>query len=603
MMRELTLPLTLILMLIGSWSGTVIPAFATCPVSTDSCKVRSLTDDSTTVLTDCPVRSNTPTLRFAQISDAHILDDDGQILNGLSPLDPVHPILESAQRFQDEYTDEVLNAMLGSINACHDSQNNPIEFMISTGDNVDLGTVAELRRFIDNIDGQVDQLSAFEEKCRASLPAATPEAVLDLLCTRFTGKGLPDTQTVDPNPDDLTYQLLYTRMPRQLLDTETAVLTGRDENGDTHPDLQTATRAPGLPRTLRCELGAPECEKNALSPTIPWYAVFGNHDGTARGTVTYEPGVQEISLATGRHYMQQQHEFIDEFFKTSSQPVGHGFEQVPFPRMNDGDPRNDGYYALDWLNSSGKTFRLIVLNTLIDGVDGELLGIDAAAVGPVNVRNPLALDSGAIDANQFEWLKTELTNAELDGKLVLVFSHHPDLSFSELGTFGFAVPGHVTAAELDGALASHPNVIAWIAGHTHRNRIRAFKVTNNNSGTNGAITAPVHCSDNKTCLGFWEIETSSLIDTPQEARIIEVFDNHESTPPHTGVLRLSLIEHSLPNPKRLAERDDRCQFYLTDPAAVQSLITEADLSVLCSQGGTRPGNPEDRNVDLVFAMP
>lgn len=537
-------------------------------------------------------------LRFAQISDAHILDDDGQILNGLSPLDPVHPILESAQRFQDEYTDEVLNSMLGTINACNDKQK--VEFMISTGDNVDLGTVSELRRFIDNIDGIADQPSAFEKKCRASLPADTPEAVLDLLCTRFTGKGLPDTQTVDPKPDDLTYQLLYTRMPRQLLDTETAVLTGRDEQGNTHPDLQTATRAPGLPRGLRCELNASGCDKNALSPAIPWYAVFGNHDGTARGTVTYEPGLQEISLATGRHYMQQQHEFIDEFFQTSSLPVGHGFEQVPFPRMNDGDPRNDGYYAFDRSNSGGTTFRLIVLNTLIDGVDGDLATVDAGALGPANVRNPLALDTGAIDDEQFGWLAAELENPANANKLVLVFSHHPDRSFSEFGTFAFTPPGYKKAAEVDELLAEHPSVIAWIAGHTHRNLIRAFKVTDG-KGSNGDVTdVTVNCPSGKTCPGFWQIETSSLIDTPEEARIIEIFDNGNGT----GVIKATLIEHDFQKSRDLADADDRCQFYLTDPGSVQRLVTEADLSAICTQGASpRSGDPKDRNVNLVFAMP
>jgi hypothetical protein len=46
-----------------------------------------------------------------------------------------------------------------------------------------------------------------------------------------------------------------------------------------------------------------------------------------------------------------------------------------------------------------------------------------------------------------------------------------------------------------------------------------------------------------------------------------------------------------------------CQFYLTDPATVQKTVTDANLSALCSQGGTRDGEPADRNVDLMFRMP
>ncbi len=182
---------------------------------------------------------------------------------------------------------------------------------------------------------------------------------------------------------------------------------------------------------------------------------------------------------------------------------------------------------------------------------------------------------------------------------MLVFSHHPDLSFAEFGQFGFAVPAHTTAAQLNGELASHPNVVAWIAGHTHRNRIRAFKVTDNTSGTNGTVTAPVNCAPSKTCTGFWQIETASLIDTPQEGRILQVLDNGDGT----GVLRATLIGHAFTKSRTLADVDDRCQFYLDDTTAVQRLVTEGDLTALCEAGGTSQGDPIDRNVDLLFRMP
>jgi hypothetical protein len=290
--------------------------------------------------------AHTLLVRFAQISDVHILDDDGAILNGLSPIDPVHPVVATAQRLQDEYTDEVLNSMIGSINDC--ASPHPVEFMISTGDNVDLGTINEVRRFIDTIDGACDQPSAFATKCAASFPPGTPLQVTDAACARFTGRGTRDTQTIDPDPNDPTYQLTYTRTLRQLLDTESAVLSGRDESGTTNPARQTATVAAGLPASLCCVPGSEGCALNGLDPSIPWYVAFGNHDGTARGTITYEPGFQELSLVTGRHFMQLQHEFIDEFFDTSTQPVGHGFELADSARRADADPRNDGYYAFDW---------------------------------------------------------------------------------------------------------------------------------------------------------------------------------------------------------------------------------------------------------------
>src|SRR5882724_5605344 len=52
-------------------------------------------------------------LRFVQLSDVHILDDDGAVVIGGSVLDPTITRVSTAQRMQDEYTDEVLNAMVG----------------------------------------------------------------------------------------------------------------------------------------------------------------------------------------------------------------------------------------------------------------------------------------------------------------------------------------------------------------------------------------------------------------------------------------------------------------------------------------------------------
>jgi hypothetical protein len=70
------------------------------------------------------------------------------------------------------------------------------------------------------------------------------------------------------------------------------------------------------------------------------------------------------------------------------------------------------------------------------------------------------------------------------------------------------------------------------------------------------------------------------------------------------VLRSPVIGHNFEKSKKLAQSDDRCQFYFTDPASYQSVkSTEADLASLCVFGGTRQGDKKDRNVNLMFAMP
>lgn len=524
-------------------------------------------------------------LRFWQFTDDHIIDDDGQAVNGASWLDPLDFTFEAAQRMQEEYSDEVLNDMIRRVNDCHAKF--PAEFMLVTGDSADLTTVAEARRFVDNLDGTYDQPSAFEEKCRAGLPAGTPEEIAQLECTRFTGKGVADTYTDDPDPDDPSFQFLPTRTLRQLQATEQAAASGRAADGSTDPARQTATRAAGLPQELRCTMGEPACPNVRLA--MPWYVAFGNHDGYVRGTAALGSGINEVSRITGRHYMLGQHEFIDEFFKTQAVPgpVGHGFNLAEESRRGDGDSRNDGYYAFD---AGGGRFRAIVMNTLLDGVDPRI---------PTDLlRNPFGLSDGTLDRAQFEWIKAELAAAAQRKQLVMVFSHHPDVTFAELGSFADFLPIEVTAAELDAELASWPNVIAWVAGHTHIHRIRAFKVENG-KGSNEAIGVDVACKGPGPCTGFWQIETASLIDHPQEQRLIEILDNGNGT----GTIRAPVVGHRFERAKRLAERDDRCALYLTDPAAVAAALSDGGMDAVCMQGGLREGQPKDRNVELMFRMP
>lgn len=532
-------------------------------------------------------------LRFLHYTDDHIIDDEGQTINGAAFTDPVYPVFESAQRLQEEYSDEVLNNLIGLTNDC--LKRYPAEFMVVTGDSADLTTVAEARRFIDNLDGTFDQLSAFEKSCVAALPAGTPAAVIDQACTRFTGRGVPDSQSEDPMVDDASYQFTLTRTVRQMAN-QFAAQWGRAADGSVDPSRQTLTRSPGLPAELRCTEGEKNCINQALK--TPWYVAFGNHDGYLRGTVPVGVGVNEASLLTsGRHHMNQQ-EFIREFFETRSQPKGHGFHLADAARRADADPRNDGYYA--FTAGRGK-FRMVVLNTIIDGTDPRL---------PTDlVRNPMALSDGSVDAAQFAWLQKELKQAWAAKQLVMVFSHHPDLTFAEFGMFAQAVPLDVTAAQVNAELASYPNVLAWVAGHTHLHRVRAFAVkpaAEGLAGSNGAISTPVACrqtglaSDGKSfCRGFWQIETASLIDFPQEQRLIEVFDNGNGT----GTLRGPVLTHRYEKSRRLAEADDRCQFYVLDPESLQALSSDAGLNVVCSAEATRQGKPSDRNVELMFRMP
>lgn len=83
--------------------------------------------------------------------------------------------------------------------------------------------------------------------------------------------------------------------------------------------------------------------------------------------------------------------------------------------------------------------------------------------------------------------------------------------------------------------------------HTHRHRVRAFKVEDG-IGSNGTVEVPVEYKQPQACRGFWQIETASLIDHPQEQRLIEIFGNGDGT----GTIRGSVLQHRYDNARRRA---------------------------------------------------
>lgn len=113
-------------------------------------------------------------------------------------------------------------------------------------------------------------------------------------------------------------------------------------------------------------------------------------------------------------------------------------------------------------------------------------------------------------------------------------------------------------------LVTYPNVVLVVAGHSHVNEIRAF----GDPGDPG---------------GFWEIRTSASVDWPGQGRLIELVDNAD------GILSIYTTMFDYPTaPGSLAER--------------ARALTLIDL-----QSGWRlgdgSGDPEDRNSELVQALP
>jgi hypothetical protein len=117
-----------------------------------------------------------------------------------------------------------------------------------------------------------------------------------------------------------------------------------------------------------------------------------------------------------------------------------------------------------------------------------------------------------------------------------------------------------------------------VNGHTHVN----------------SITAHPHPGG-----GFWEVNTASHIDFPQQARIVELADNHDGTISIFGTIVDSAASLSVPatldSPQALAA--------LSRELAVNDWQERVAAPGAAGQPDGRRGKVEDRNVELLVRAP
>ena len=122
---------------------------------------------------------------------------------------------------------------------------------------------------------------------------------------------------------------------------------------------------------------------------------------------------------------------------------------------------------------------------------------------------------GSLDVPQFEWLENEIKNSD---RLVVLASHHP---LSKMFN-GYAPTGkRVCVEEITQMLLKYPKVIAWFAGHEHRHHV-------------AWIGSEIEEQ------GFWQIETASHADWPQQSRTIEIVQNESGE----IFIALTVIDHA-----------------------------------------------------------
>jgi 3',5'-cyclic AMP phosphodiesterase CpdA len=143
------------------------------------------------------------------------------------------------------------------------------------------------------------------------------------------------------------------------------------------------------------------------------------------------------------------------------------------------------------------------------------LDISGVRLLVLDTTNPYGGWQGSLSHETMRWLESELEAAhsarvDEEGRRVpapgtdvpvVIVSHHPLETLVNTTTLPGTPPRSGTR-EVTTLLARYPNVVAWLAGHTHRHRIRWAR----------SPFGP---------FGVVHITTASLIDWPQQARIIE----------------------------------------------------------------------------------
>lgn len=185
-------------------------------------------------------------------------------------------------------------------------------------------------------------------------------------------------------------------------------------------------------------------------------------------------------------------EWMGEFFNTSSSPKGHGFNQSDAKA-------GIAYYSFE--PRSDIPIKVIVL-------DDTQAATDANAGG---------YGHGSLDNTQFDWLISELDRGQAEDKLMIIAAHIPigiAPGGSSLDEYtAWSSVAEVSEQQLLEKLHEYPNLILWIAGHRHLN-----------------VITPLNSPDpDHPELGFWEVETSSLRDFPQQFRTFDIVRNSDNT--------------------------------------------------------------------------
>lgn len=493
---------------------------------------------------------------IVHLTDIHVVDAQSparvEFLDRDSnpPQDPIP--FSSAWRPQETLCGHISDAMIQRVNAIGKGPvtGRPFDCAVSTGDNTDNQQKNELDWYIALLDGQ-------------------PLAVNSGDATRYEGVQDTDTVTYDEHywhPDDVGHPI--TSEPDQY------------KRFFGFPDYPGLLEAAIVPFT-------------ATGLTVPWYSTYGNHDGLLQGNAPSNPVFEGIATGpvkvtsrpagfTSADFLNglsnQDPTVLAAFATAPGRPVTADAERTIIPPSAYVQAHLDSPTSPNGHGYTAENVETGVLYFTFD-ITAEIMGVSLDTV------NRGGYADGSLDRTQVDWLEerlaavhsryydpagTEVTTGN-DDRLVVLFSHH------NLGTMDNPVPAgpddeRVLSAEVEAFLHRFPNVVLWVNGHSHVNRVWPRPDTTGRTG------------------GFWEVNTAAHIDAPQHARLVEIVDNMDDTLSIFG----TLIDHAGP---------------ASAPAGSQSVLDLAAIARELSYNDPQAnvagaiGEAADRNVELVITRP
>jgi metallophosphoesterase (TIGR03767 family) len=330
----------------------------------------------------------------------------------------------------------------------------------------------------------------------------------------------------------------------------------------------------------------------------PWYSVFGNHDDSIGGTVPMGWTALEDAYTGGTKFTG----FRDDLSNLALTAVFLGVHPIELSSTASlrkrwqvtQDERRKPFTPVEFMNAH------LATDQVGPGPVGHGFEAAAAFAGRAYYSFPIspgvtgiALDStnragfthGSLGTAQLRWLEATLTAGSgryfdgtghrvthrVDDEYFVLFSHHTT------GTMDNPLPDPAVplekrhlGPEVVELVHRFPNVLAWVNGHTHSNSINPRP---------GATPTQ----------GFWEINTASHIEFPQQARIVEVCDNRDGT----LSLFTTLIESAAPYEVSYSDRS---------PEGLASLYREFSANDLYYKA-SHEGGPLDHNTELMLVDP